>query len=273
MDVFFLASKLGGLFVTPTNGLVFLLLAAIAMSRFGRTQRWGQRLAVGAAIVLFAIAVFPIGDGLLALLERRFPPLQRCSGSDVSTPGGIILLGGAIGPVLTNGRIEDNLGEAADRIRFAAKLARDYPGAPVLVSGGEVFENGTDRSEAQAMADLLVELGVSRDRIVLESQSRTTAENAAFIAQKAGGTRLLLVTSAFHMPRSVGTFRKAGLDVIAAPTDWRVTDNTPLLLFSASENLRKVDIAAREDIGLLAYWITGRTDALLPGPEKGADCL
>jgi len=209
---------------------------------------------------------------MLALLERRFPPLPHCSAAGAAAPGGILLLGGAISPIVTGGHIEDDLGEASDRIRFAASLAREYPGAPILVSGGEAFDNGADSSEAQAMADLLVELGVSADRIVLESQSRTTAENAAFIAQKAGGKRLLLVTSAFHMPRSVGTFRKAGLDVIAAPTDWRVQDNPPPLLFSASENLRKVDLAAREYFGLLAYWLSGRSDALFPGPEEGGVC-
>jgi uncharacterized SAM-binding protein YcdF (DUF218 family) len=223
--------------------------------------------------MLVAVAVLPIGDGILASLERRFPPFDGCSASEAAAPGGIVLLGGAISPIVTGGHNEDNLNDAADRIRFAARLAREYPTVPVLVSGGQVFENGAERSEAQAMADLLVELGVSRDRIVLESQSRTTAENAAFIAQHATDKRLFLVTSAFHMPRAVGTFRKAGLDVIAAPADWRVEDGGPLLLFSASENLRKVDIAAREYIGLLAYWLTGRTDELFPGPREGDACL
>ena len=118
------------------------------------------------------------------------------------------------------------------------------------------------------MSDLLVELGVSRDRIVLEPASRTTAENAAFSARMTGDRPWLLVTSAFHMPRAVGTYRKSGVRVIAAPTDWRVPATWSPLQFNAATNLGRTDLAAREYLGLLGYWIAGRTDGLLPGPDS-----
>lgn len=162
----------------------------------------------------------------------------------------------------------DDLNDAADRVREAALLARKFPDIAVLVSGGQAFENGAHRSEASAMSDLLVDLGVSRDRIVMESASRTTAENAALTAQLTKDAPWLLVTSAFHMPRAVGTFRKSGIHVLPAPTDWRVAESWSPLQFNASANLSKMDLAAREYLGLLGYWISGRSDSLLPGPDR-----
>ena len=106
----------------------------------------------------------------------------------------------------------------------------------------------------------------------MERRSRNTQENAEFskaIAKPSDGERWLLVTSAFHMPRSVGLFRKAGFAVEPYPVDWRVGSTAKLLNFSplAVEGLERTDTAVREWIGLVAYWITGKIDALLPGPQ------
>ena len=182
------------------------------------------------------------------------------------------IAGGAVGSVRIEDRFEVTLGEAAERVTYAAALARRYPGAKVLASGGQAFDNGSGRSEADGMSELLVQLGVAPEQILRESQSRTTAENAAFVAQQTGSERWLLVTSAFHLPRAIATFRNSGVDVIAAPTDWRVGDDSEPLLFSASDNLKKVDLAGREYLGLLAYWLGGRTSELFPGPVQGGLC-
>ncbi|WP_158764398.1 YdcF family protein [Terricaulis silvestris] len=218
--------------------------------------------------------VFPIGDASLRTLERRFPPLASCPASEPRDIAGILLLGGSMGSVSVDGRIEEDLQDGADRIRLAAALARAHPQALMLVSGGQTFARQGVRSEAEATADLLGELGVSRERLVLETASRTTAENALLAATHAGRARgrWLLVTSAFHMPRAVGTFRKAGLDVIAAPTDWQVDERSRLLSFSVSDRLHKLDLAAKEYLGLLIYWLTGKTGDLLPGPNGAEAC-
>ena len=148
-------------------------------------------------------------------------------------------------------------------------LGRRFPGVPIVVSGGQAFDTGANRNEADAMADLLIELGIPSERIIRESNSRTTAENASLAELPASNGRpWLLVTSAFHMPRAMGTFRKAGHEVIAAPTDWRISDNKTFLPFNAADNLSNVDLAAKELMGLAGYWLTGRTSALLPGPEE-----
>jgi uncharacterized SAM-binding protein YcdF (DUF218 family) len=272
MDTFFTISKLVGVISAPTNLLVIVLAGALVASRFRRVRTWGTRLALIAAAVLGALAVFPVGDGMLGALERRFSSLESCAGADRIAPTGVIVLGGAVGSVRIGDRFEITLGEAAERVTYAAFLARKYPGATVLVSGGQAFDNGSGRSEADGMSELLVELGVPPGRILQEGESRTTAENAALVAQQTRSGRWLLVTSAFHLPRAIGTFRKSGVEVIAAPTDWRVGDDSEPLLFSASANLEKVDLAAREYLGLLAYWLGGRTNELFPGPEEGGLC-
>jgi uncharacterized SAM-binding protein YcdF (DUF218 family) len=220
------------------------------------------------------VTILPLGDWLIASLERRFPPYAACK--TVERPvSGIILLGGAISSQEVSGRIFEDLGPGADRIRKAAQLAHEYPDLLLVVSGGQAFPREGARSEAVATADLLIELGVDLKRLRLETGSRTTAENAKFVSAQATEETegpWLLVTSAFHMPRSVGSFRKAGVDVIAVPTDWQVDDNRPILTLNALDRLGRLDLAVREYLGLIAYWITGRSSGILPGPRKEDAC-
>jgi uncharacterized SAM-binding protein YcdF (DUF218 family) len=119
---------------------------------------------------------------------------------------------------------------------------------------------------------LLKELGVAPERILIEQQSRNTVENAVLskqIAQPKPGERWLLVTSAYHMPRSVGVFRQAGFPVEPYPVDWRTRGFADALrpFSTIGDGLRRTDTAVREWIGLAAYWLTGRTSAFFPGPD------
>ena len=124
---------------------------------------------------------------------------------------------------------------------------------------------------------LLTELGVARDRLILESDARDTYENAAFLKKELeqrseldANTRWLLITSAYHMPRSIGAFREAGFKVEPWPVDYRTRGGVDFMrpFSKVSEGLRRVDTATREWVGLFAYWITGRTSALFPGPSQ-----
>ena len=128
-----------------------------------------------------------------------------------------------------------------------------------------------DAREADYAAAVFESLGISRERLTMERRSRNTQENAEFsklIAAPKSGERWLLVTSAYHMPRSVGLFRKAGFAVEPYPVDWRVGKAADLLTFSAVavDGLERTDIAMREWIGLAAYHLAGKTDAWFPGP-------
>jgi uncharacterized SAM-binding protein YcdF (DUF218 family) len=276
MDFFFIASKVGWFFLTPSNLILLAMLIGVGLLYWKRARRFGLRLATGGAIAAVVVVLLPIGDLLIASLERRFPAYAACGETPPRPVAGIILLGGAINSQEIDGKIREDLGSSADRIRKAAQLAHEYPDLLLVVSGGQAFPRKGARTEAVATADMLTELGVDLTRLRLETISRTTAENAKFVSEQASedstGGAWLLVTSAFHMPRSVGSFRKAGVDVIAVPTDWMVDDNRPLLTMNAIDRLGRLDLGVHEYFGLIAYWVTGRTSGILPGPRKEDAC-
>src|SRR5215469_11110570 len=197
--MFFVLSKTIGFFVLPSNFVLLLL-----------------------------IGVFPLGSALVYALENRFPPWDPSRGA----PDGIIVLGGAIDPDLSVVHGQTALNDAAERVTAVAELARQYPSARIVYSGGSANLIREGAMEADYVGRLFESFGIARDRIILERRSRNTAENAAFSKELVGpkqGERWLLVTSAFHMPRSIGTFRKAGFAVEAYPVDWRVGDAGHLL--------------------------------------------
>ena len=134
---------------------------------------------------------------------------------------------------------------AAGRLIEAAVLAHRYPNARIIFSGGSANLISADAREADYAAAMFESLGVSRERLTMERRSRNTQENAEFskvIAAPKSGERWLLVTSAYHMPRSVGLFRKAGFAVEPYPVDWRTGKPADILAFSpiAVEGLERI---------------------------------
>jgi uncharacterized SAM-binding protein YcdF (DUF218 family) len=264
--LFFTLSKTLGVMLLPTNFLIGVgLLGAILMAT--RFARLGRILAV-ASIVLLAVCGFsPLGSWLLYPLEQRFPPWIAARGA----PDGIIVLGASIDADVSAARGTPVVRGAADRIITAAALARQYPNARVVFSGGSANLLSNDAREADYAGAIFESLGIAKSRLTMERGSRNTQENAQFskalVAPKAG-EHWLLVTSAFHMPRSVGLFRKAGFAVEPYPVDWRVGGREDLYTFEniAVDGLGRTDVAVREWIGLLAYRLTGKIDELLPGP-------
>jgi uncharacterized SAM-binding protein YcdF (DUF218 family) len=264
--MFFVLCKLLGFFALPSNDMLAAGLIGLVLMRT-RFMCTGRRL-VSASIVLFlVVGLLPLGNMLIAPLEERFPPWDASGGA----PDGIVVLGGAIEPEMAPVRPASELNEAAERITVIAELARKYPSARILYSGGNGSLVPRGGSETQIAAALFETFGVPARRFMLEDQSRTTAENAAFsrrLAMPKPGERWLLVTSAYHMPRSIGAFRKVGFAVEAYPVDYRTTGPTDLWIpfDSVATGLRRTDVAAREWIGLLTYWLTGRTSELFPAP-------
>src|SRR6516225_5132198 len=135
--------------------------------------------------------------------------------------------------------------------------------------GAPIYDEG---AEAPLALRLLESFGIPRASITLEDRSRNTVENAVLskaIAQPKPGERWLLVTSAHHLPRAVGVFRKAGFPVEAYPVDWRTrgADDALRPFASVGDGLRRGDTAVREWVGLAVYWLTGRSSELFPGPR------
>ncbi|MGY3458544.1 uncharacterized SAM-binding protein YcdF (DUF218 family) [Bradyrhizobium sp. LM3.4] len=183
------------------------------------------------------------------------------------------MLGGSIDTDLSAAHRTPVVSHAADRLFAPAGLARRYPNARIVFTGGTANLVETDSREADYSAPILESLGIAKDRLILDRDSRNTWENAIFtrkLVSPKPGERWLLVTSAFHMPRAMGIFREAGFDVEAYPVDWRMGGRDDLLSFTnvGGDGLARTEVAVREWIGLVAYRLMGRTSELLPGPAK-----
>ena len=264
--MYFVLSKILGFFANPSNlvigcGLLGIVLLA---TRFARS---GRRLIAASLIALAIMGFSPLGNTLMILLEQRFPPWDAARGA----PDGIVVLGGGIKPDVSAARDDVVLTAAGTRITATAALARRYPKARIIYSGGTGALIYPEGNEAQSAVQIFASLGIPHSRLMIEDRSRNTAENAAFsrrLAMPRPGERWLLVTSAYHMPRAIGSFRAAGFAVEAYPCDWRTRGRVDLARpFSAlDEGLKRTDIATREWVGLLVYWLTGRSSALFPGP-------
>jgi len=264
--MFFVLAKIFGFFALPSNILISLGLIGIVLMPT-RHARAGRRLAVTALLLLAIAGLSPLGNALILPLEERFPPWDSARGA----PTGIISLGGALDTIVSEPRGEVALNEAAERMTAVAELARRYPDARIVFSGGSgrlIYDGVT---EASLAARLFESFGIARERVMLEDRSRDTDENARFtreLVQPKPGERWLLVTSAHHMPRSMGVFRAAGFPVEAFPVDYRTRGAADLLrpFSNVGDGLRRTDTAAREWVGLAAYRLTGRTNELFPAP-------
>ncbi len=264
--MFFIFSKIFGFFALPSNVLITIGLIGVALllTRYRRLASW---LVVTSLVLIAFVGMSPLGNVLLLPLEQRFPPWDPSHGA----PDGIVVLGGAILPELSAARGAVQLNESAERITAAAELARNYPKARIIFSGGTSSLRSDAPVEAPFAVKELEALGIAHERITAEEQSRNTIENAVFarlLADPKPGERWLLVTSAFHMPRAIAAFRAVGFPVEAYPVDWRTRGPSDAAQPSISMlgGLGQTDLAMHEWVGLLAYRLAGKTNELFPTP-------
>jgi uncharacterized SAM-binding protein YcdF (DUF218 family) len=200
-------------------------------------------------------------------LESRFP-VPDLAGRRID---GVVVLGGALMERQTLAHGPMALNDAGERIVALADLARRFPDARILFTGGSGFYSNAPLSEGEVLRGQLGALGLQPDRVVIEGRSVNTWENATLskpLMQPKPGETWLLVTSAWHMPRAVGIFRRLDWTVVPYPVDFRTAGPGDALrgFASVSDGLRRTDMAMREWLGLVAYRLSGRSDALLPGP-------
>jgi uncharacterized SAM-binding protein YcdF (DUF218 family) len=260
----FYLSKLMWALIAPGHFLVALLAigALMGLGR-GRVRRIGTRLCAFVAVIFLFVALFPVGDWALTPLENRYTA-QYPDHVD-----GIITIGEDEKIQISEARgIPTSLGVLRSYVAFAG-LARQYPDARLVFSGGEAFHiNGVTFGPARIVHDIMQELGVPVERMIFEDKSRTTYENAlltAGIVQPKPEENWLLVTSAWHMVRAMGCFRQTGWHVYPVPAGYMTTGRyswRPHL--NLAEHLDTLTIAVHEYYGLLAYWLMGRIPELWP---------
>lgn len=271
--LFFYVSKVAWWIVQPSTVAIVLVVAGLVLLGLRRPWRRLGLLLGGLGAGLFLVAGFsPLANVLLHPLESRF---EMMSASDVKGPlDGIIILGGFedFGAGLEQPGLPVN--HSAERLTEGLRLALLHKDARVVFTGALVARLDTSRSFGDKVDAFLRDIGLPADRVVIERAARNTYENAvntkALVVPEPGET-WVLVTSAFHMPRSVGVFRAVGFDVVPFPVDARTPPDGGhgLWFTSLASGMKRFEMVVREYLGLLAYWLTGRSSALFPEPESG----
>ena len=261
--MFLFLSKLLPLFVYPV-GLCCLLLLLATWLHFKRSRR--SYIPILLVLLILAIAGnTQVANKLMVSLEQQYLPQEQMAAVDA-----IVVLGGATRNN-ESPRILPDMNEHGDRLLYAAKLFKDGVAPRIVLSGGRIQWYGGASSEAESMAEILELMGIPRSAFLLESKSLNTHDNAVLTKKVLAQNNLqkvALVTSAFHMPRSMAIFRREGIEAVAAPADYRVSDRNLiehrhsiqsriLGLIPNSHNLELTTLVLKEYIGTLIYRLKG----------------
>lgn len=262
----FVISKLVWIFGQPLS-LAFLFAVMGMLAGFFR-RRWPGAVFSGLAALLMFITLFTSTGAYLSQgLEDRFAR-PTADPADLKC---MIVLGGGFDNVVTTSRGGYEMNAAGDRFVEAMRLAMKFPQARILISGGDGTVTGGYEGDAPVAVRMFTAFGIDKSRLIEEPDSRTTWENAIntkVLLARNGLSDCLLITSGFHMPRSMGIFRKLDIPVVPWPVDYR-SSGKETLRFDATQpglNAQLIDISVREWYGLVGYYFAGRTSALYPAP-------
>lgn len=269
--MYFYLSKIIWPLLQPSTVIALLLVAGLLLLGT-RRKRLGTRLLAAGALLFLVAGVLPISYLLAVPLEERFARADLADGRPVD---GIIILGGGEETHIPLARKVQSINDAGERLTEGLALALRFPKARLVFTGGTVsFKGDKDPETGAVSAELFFrELGLPKERLILEPRARNTRENAVLtmaLVKPKPGERWLVVTSAWHMPRSIGCFRVIGFDVEPWPVDYRTGSAADIWQIETrpSDGLLRTDIMLREWVGLLAYRLQGYTDALFPRPSR-----
>ncbi len=254
--MFYLKKILAPLFFPIPLCLEIMALGLIFLW-FTKRQKTGKALVTIGALLLALLSYEPVADWMVRPLEYRYPASQEMKAEINNIKWVVVLGGGHISdPELP---ITGQLGESSlARLVEGVRLKKRLPDARLLLSGGGAFDPVPN---ARLMANLTAQLGVDKKDMVLETQSRDTKDEARHIKKMVGKDKFFLVTTASHMPRSMALFKKQGMKPIPAPTDFEVKETqgfSPAQFFPWADNLRKVELALHEYLGLAWAKIRGQ---------------
>ncbi|MEM9383576.1 MAG: YdcF family protein [Pseudomonadota bacterium] len=250
--------------IQPSHLMLWGLTLGAMLSLRPRWRRVGRRLGASALLLMLVCALTPVSDWVIGPLERRFPPPPI----DAPPPCGLVVLAGAEQVSLSVKHGTPHVNDFADRLTTFVVLARRFPEATLIHSGAGSWRDGASQS---TVARSFLQAALPERNIVYEDRSTNTQGAAREVARlmaanpEAKGCDWWLVTSAFHMPRSIGVFRAVGVPVAGFPTDFR-TGSDGFTLPQAARSLTQLDWAAHEWVGLLWYRLRGDTRELFPKP-------
>jgi len=262
--MFIFLSKFLPLFVYPLGLATILLVLAILT---GRSRKTSLKFVIAAALILWLSSTTGLSNLLARSLEWRYLPPEEILAADV-----IVLLGGGTEPAAYP-RAMVEINGAGDRVLYAAQLYQEGKAPRILLSGGEIaWQNDGSTTPAEDMVKILTAIGVPESALIIENESKNTYENAVKAKELLSEleiSRILLVTSAMHMPRSVALFEEQGFEVVPLPVDFSVTENESaedgrgnliikvLDVVPSASNLALTTNALKEYLGMLIYTIQG----------------
>ena len=247
--------------------LFFFLIGICCITLWTKFASIGRVLLTVTFVTAFITTLSPLGEFVFWKLENRFPQSKVLP----SRIDGIIIAGGVLDPILSYRRQQPSFGGSVERIIEAARIGTNHPNAKIIFSGGSGNLFRQEKKEAHFVLPFLNQLGISSERVFLEDKARNTVENATLthkLVSPKENEVWLLVTSAFHMPRAMGTYRKAGWKIRAYPVDFITSPNFEWnVSLNIGAGLNKFSGALKECLGLLFYWLTGKTDSVFPSPS------
>ena len=262
-DIFFYLSKYIWTVISPDSLFVILLTLCLLLFLLRQTKKATLLLGVLVFCTLF-LSIFSVGNWMLYPLESRFqhnPDLPE-------QVDGIIVLGGSVLPDVSVEWQQLETNQFHERLTSFIQLAQLYPGARLVFSGGNASTDEEKPTEAQIAETYFLKSGISAERLLIENKARNTAENVNYsrqLARPQSNETWLMITTAYHMPRAMGVFCQQNWEVIPYPVDHQ-TLPTKLYQpgFSLIEHANHLILASHEWLGLLYYYISGKTQQLFP---------
>jgi uncharacterized SAM-binding protein YcdF (DUF218 family) len=245
--------------------LLLPIVVVLALVLVGAWRR-SRAVLVAAALLLWTLSTRVIVDALLRAVEGHRVRLEAAT---MPKADAVVVLSGVLTHVQGEKGLVSEWGEAADRLFGGLELIQADKAPRLVLTRGLLPWQGKIRAEGEILREIAIATGVPAEKILLTAPATNTADEAVGVRQLLGGTtsgsgsgptpRVLLVTSAFHMPRSKALFERQGLTVIEYPVDLRVdeTRGAPMKYLPDSEALDRSDIALRELLGRLYYALRG----------------
>jgi len=256
-SLFYWLSKLVWLLASPDSLLLIWFGAGFFLLWLGKVV-WAKRMLGLLLFLMVGVGLFPVGEWLLYPLESRYPHNQKLENVD-----GIIVLAGSEDPVHTKIWDQVVVGSATERNLAFMMLARQHPEAKLVFTGGVGSMLQQDFKTADVAKRMFKEQGMDITKMIFERYSRNTWENALLskeLVKPQPGENWVLITTAWHMPRSMGIFCKVGWEVTPYPVDFYTQpDNLFRVSWGFAGNLSGLVTAVKEWIGVVAYKVMGRS--------------